>query len=397
MITTNIVFIIALTILFYAHVLYPLVNIIVSLSRTKCSILPDDDLPSVSLIIPAYNEERVIAAKLQNALNINYPHDLLEIIVASDGSTDSTVELASAFQTQRVKILELDPKGKPSAINSAVAQSRGEVLCLCDANVLFHPDALRNMVRHFSDPQIGAVSGQVQLASEQSDFEAGETTYYRFERLIYQGESILGSMIGVDGGMYVMRRELFVNLPPHTPVDDFINAMRVLRQGKRVIYEPSAIAWENGTPSWKDEFRRRVRITKGALQSISYRAYPPISRPIELWQYISHKMLRWMGPFWLLLLLISNAGVWHRGLFYQSAMLAQLGFYGLATAAWLSPWLRQLRPAGIAFYFTMSHVAMLLGWWQALVSRPSGRWARTPRTVLEKAGDQPSPSPCPGS
>lgn len=370
--------------LFYTHVFYTLINATACL-LLRPAIRSGDKLPSVSLIIPAYNEERVIVAKLQNALKINYPHDLLEIIVASDGSTDRTVDLASNFISDGVKILELEPHGKASAINSAVTQSRGEVLCLCDANVLFHPDALKNMVRHFSDPQIGAVSGNVRLASEQSDFEAGETTYYRFERLIYQGESILGSMIGVDGGMYVMRRDLFVDLPPHTLVDDLMNAMRVIRQGKRVVYEPSALAWENGTPSWRDEFRRRVRITQGAVQSILNRAYPPLSRPIELWQYISHKLLRWMGPFWLLLLLISNAGVWSSGLFYQSAMLAQLGFYGLAAAAWLSPWLRQTSPAGIAFFITMSHVAMLLGWWQALVSQPSGRWAHTPRADLVEA------------
>jgi cellulose synthase/poly-beta-1,6-N-acetylglucosamine synthase-like glycosyltransferase len=338
-------------------------------------------LPRVSMIIPAHNEETVLAAKLENALSLDYPRDALEIIVASDGSTDRTVEIARHFQDRGVRLLELEPnRGKSTALNAAVEVSTGDVLCLCDANVLFRPDALKALVTHYEDPEIGAVSGDVQLASEESDFEIGEGAYYRLERAVQLGESRIGSMLGVDGGMYVIRRELFQTLPPDTILDDFVTSMHVLRQGRRILYEPSAIATENGTPSWKQEFRRRMRLTIGAVQSVKRRQWPPLWRPVEVWQYLSHKFLRWLGPIWLMLLFVSSALMISQGPVYRAIFGLQVGFYGLALAAAWSDRFRASRLGGIPFYFTMSHIAMLFGLFRGLGARPTGVWEHTERT-----------------
>jgi cellulose synthase/poly-beta-1,6-N-acetylglucosamine synthase-like glycosyltransferase len=237
-------------------------------------------------------------------------------------------------------------------------------------------------VARFGDPDVGAVSGDVRITSVVSELGFGEARYYSLERPIQLGESRVGSMIGVDGGMYVVRRELFQPLPPDTVLDDFATSMRVIRQGKRIVYEPAAIASENGTPSWRHEFRRRVRVKCGAIQALRRGLWPPLSRPIELWQYVSHKLIRWMGPLWLLALLVSATALWSTSAIYRTAFLAQIAFYGVAALAWIFPRFRRIRLAGLAFYFTMSHVAMGVGLVQGFFHNPSGVWERTPRTPI---------------
>lgn len=336
--------------------------------------------PSVTVIIPAHNEEVVIVDKLQNVLQLDYPPQLLQILVVSDGSTDKTVALARRFASPQVEILDLQPnRGKASALNAGVKQARGDVLLLCDANVLFHPSALKKLLEPLSDPQVGAASGDVRLASEQSDFEQGERSYYSLERRIQWAESQIGSMMGVDGGMYVLRRSLYRELPQDTILDDFVTSMQVLQQGYRIVYVPEALAYENGTPTWWQEFRRRLRVTRGAVQSMLRRHWPPYRRPIECWQYLSHKLLRWLGPFFLLCLFITSALLASHHAFYASVYYGQVCFYLLAIMGWLFPKLREWKLCGVAFYYTMSHLAMLWGWLQSFAQKPTGRWERTPR------------------
>ncbi|MBX3441605.1 MAG: glycosyltransferase family 2 protein [Planctomyces sp.] len=367
----------------YALVGYPLLMWVIARRARPIEPAAPRDWPSVSLIIPAHNEELVIAAKLRNVLALDYPADRLDVIVASDGSTDATVEIASRFRAEGVEVLDLQPnRGKSTALNAAAAQARGDVLCLCDANVLFRPDALRRMVAHFDDPRIGAVTGDVRIASEESDFETGERSYYSIERRIQLGESRFGSTIGVDGGMYVVRRELFQDLRPDTILDDFETSLRVIRQGARLIYEPRAIATENGTPTWKQEFVRRIRVKTGVVQSLKRGLWPRASQPLEVWKYLSHKLLRWLGPVWLVLLMIASIRLRNAGLIYQVALYSQLAFYGLAVLALASQTVRRTRLGGMAFYFTLSHIAMVVGLVRGLVCRPSGIWRRTSRTPV---------------
>ena len=374
----------ASALLIYELIVYPVLMRIISSSSTPAVHPEPEDLPAVSLIIPAHNEQLCIQAKLENALALDYPRDKLEIVVASDGSSDRTVELARKYEGETVRVLDLQPnRGKAAALNAAVAESRGEVLCLCDANVMFRSDSLRRMVVRLADDTVGAVSGDVRLASNESDFEIGEAIYYRVERPVQLGESRIGSMMGADGGMYLIRRELFQPLPTDTILDDFVTSMRVIQQRRRIVYEPAAIAVENGTPSWRQEFRRRVRVMVGAVQSLKRREWPPVARPVEMWQYASHKLLRWFGPVWLMLLLLSSILLWGEGWIFRVALLAQLATYGLAAGATWSATLRRTRLGGISFYFAMSHVAMAAGLAKGLFARPTGVWERTERVRPE--------------
>ena len=202
--------------LVYTYLIFPMAMAIVGRRRSGRLLRPEK-LPTVSLIIPAHNEEGVIAQKIKNSQLIDYPN--LEIFVASDGSTDRTNEIVSTFGGD-VRLLDFaDRRGKTSVVADAVAVSSGEILCLCDANVMFRPDALWRLVARLSSKDVGGVTGDVRLQSEQSSFGLAEALYYRLERRIHSGESNLGAVMGVDGGMYVIRRELFCELPDDTVLD----------------------------------------------------------------------------------------------------------------------------------------------------------------------------------
>ncbi len=387
-----IVFSVSLMALVYTQVIYPL--LMAAVSRRTVAVPVAREWPSVSLIIPAHNESVVIHAKLENSLAIDYPEDRLEIIVASDGSADDTVEQARVFESRGVRVLDLQPRrGKASILNDAVDVCQAEVLCLCDANVMFHPDAIRKMVAHLSDPSIGAATGDVRLASEQSDFGEGESLYYKLERAVQLGESRFGSLVCVDGGMYVLRREHYRTLRPDTVLDDFTTTMNVVQQGQRVIYEPDAIADENGTPSWKQEYRRRIRTTIGAVQSVRRGFWPPVSQPVVLWQYVSHKLLRWLGPIWLVGLFVSGCLLWSSGWVMQAIVGLQGMCYSVALVAAVVRPLRESSWGGIPFYFAMSHLAMLVGLVKSLFQTAQGTWERTDRQLpmaAAQSGSTPS-------
>ncbi|HUT89234.1 MAG TPA: glycosyltransferase family 2 protein [Thermoguttaceae bacterium] len=379
-----IVFWTAVAALLYAQVGYALLLRLVSAVLREADRPPENstDLPSVTLIIPAHNEETVLEAKLENALSIDYPAEKCEILVASDGSSDRTVEIARSFEKRGVHVAAFrERRGKTAVVNDAIRQATGEVVCVCDANVMFRPEALKRLVARLDDPRVGAVSGDVRLASEESDFAEGESAYYRLERTVQRAESKVGSMMGVDGGMYVLRRELFQPLPADTIVDDFVISMRVIRQGKWVVFEPTAIATENGTATARQEFQRRVRLSAGAMQVLLRRQWPPLARPVECWQFVSHKLLRWAGPVWLVLLLVSSAVLWNAGVIYRAALLAQVLLYGLAAVGSLSLRFRETRIGGIPFYFVMSHVAMAVGLVKGLLNLQRVTWNRTERTT----------------
>ena len=322
--------------LFFALLTFPMALAAIGTCSPKRNVRDMDSRrwPGVSLIVAAFNESAVIKQKTLNAVDLTYSGEF-EIIVANDGSTDDTVAISRSIQNDKLRVLDFkENRGKASVVNDAVAEARYDVICLSDANVMFRPDALRKMVSRLQGERIGAVSGDVRLASHESSFGEGESLYYKLERAVHRGESRIGSMMGVDGGMYVIRKELFRNLPPDTILDDFVITMNVIKQGFRVVYEPDAVATENGTPRARDEFRRRIRVAAGAMQSLKRGQFPPIWRPIEFLQYISHKLLRWLGPVWLLALFVSNCFLWNEGALYQAALIGQTAVYlaaGLAT------------------------------------------------------------------
>ncbi|MCG8652345.1 MAG: hypothetical protein MI861_21065, partial [Pirellulales bacterium] len=244
------------------------------------------------------------------------------------------------------------------------------------------PDALRRMVARLSDDRVGAASGDVRLASHESDFGAGESLYYRFERAMQLGESRIGSMMGVDGGMYVIRKALFQPPPAETILDDFVISLQAILQGNKVVYEPEAIADENGTPSSEIEFRRRVRVTAGAVQTIRWGLWPsPFGQPIAWLQWLSHKFFRWLSPVWLLLILVLSVLLWNQGIVYQAALVTQLVCYGLAIIGWLVSATRGFPFISLCYYFALSHVAMLIGIYRGVLNQQKVTWKRTQRVT----------------
>lgn len=342
--------------------------------------LSDRYRPSVSFIIPAHNEAECLEEKLQNTLSIDYPSDRLEIIVVSDGSTDETVAIARQFDRAGIYTLELPRGGKAKALNAAVAASRGEVLCFCDANVMFDPQALLRLTSQLKHPDIGAVTGDVRLASHESDFGPGEIFYYRIERRIQLGESRIGSVIGVDGGMYLMRRDAFAPIPGDTLLDDFTISIGVIRKGYRVVYDPSVVATENGTPTSTAEFHRRARVATGAAQSLKRRVWPPLSRPIESWQYLSHKLLRWLFPYLMAVLFFINIVLIGQGPIYRVTLVAQMTAIVLALAALGWKPFRGTLLGGVPYYFALSNLASVVGHVKGLLNLHPGTWERTARS-----------------
>jgi len=344
---------------------------------------PDVELPSVSLVIAACNEEVVLEEKLGNSLQIDYPREKLEVILASDGSRDRTVEIARRYVDRGIRLLDFPVnRGKATTLNEAIGQTRGELLFLCDANVMFRPEALRILVERLRDPAVGAATGDVRLLSSQSEFGEGESLYYRIERQLQRDESAVGSTIGVDGGMYLIRRQLVQPLPADTILDDFVNSMRVLKQGYRVIYEPRAVALENGTELAADEFRRRTRMAAGAAQTLKRGEFPPPWQPRNFGMWFGHKFLRWISPACLVLALLTNLWLARGGLFFRATLAIQLLFHGVALLAWWSPKLRGAGWARIPYYFCLSHLALGRGLLRGLFLRQSGAWKRTTRQAL---------------
>lgn len=374
----------AILLVTYVYLGYPLLLGVLHLLGARKQHQTDEIRPRVTLIIPAYNECKIIREKVENSLKIDYLADRLEIIVASDGSEDGTNDIVRAYESRGVKLLASTPRsGKISVLNRAVPAAAGEIIVLCDANVLFRPDALNRLIRHFADSSVGAVTGDVRIKSEDAPFGEGEGLYYKYERFIQLRESELGSTVTVDGGMYALRKELFRTLPSDTILDDFIIGMNVALAGKRVLYDPSAIATENATMDVWQEFRRKVRIVAGAFRELLRgQGVPGPFRPQLLWSYLSHKVLRWLVPWCLLVILgVNIALAWRPGpdLVAIALLLAQVAFYGCALIGLTRANARWPAVVGVPFYFCMVNTAAWLGALRGVTGIERVTWKKAER------------------
>lgn len=346
---------------FYAYVGYPLVLFIFSLFIKK-PVRKSPIEPFVSLIIPAYNEGRVIEAKLRNIAALDYPRGKLEVIVASDGSRDDTAELARAFSSEvPVRVLAFSQnRGKMSVLNDAVRESTGEILVFSDAAAMLQPDSVRHLVANFADSNVGAAGGtyQVRRASE-AQLGTQEGLYWKYETSLKVWESNLSSTIGGHGQILAVRKQLYPFPPPETINDDYVIPVRVLAGGHRVVYDTRAAAFEEA--SEMIGLQRRVRIMAGNIQQvkeIKSLLWPLQSLPVFF--FFSHKVLRLLVPPLLIFLAISNSFLL-RNEFYRVTEYCQAVFYALAVVGWR--W--NLRPAvlRLPYYFCFVNAAYL---WSAI-------------------------------
>ncbi len=376
----RVIFWFSFALILYVYLGYPVILALLRL-WPRPTYVDENYFPSVSLIIAAYNEEKVLDEKLQNSLSLQYPRGRLEIVVASDGSTDATNVIAKAYKDRGVVLHEIEPRGgKARALGLIVPGTRGEIVVLSDANTMYRPDALKKLVRHFADPTVGAVSGDVQLVDSAPLYAQSESLYYRYERWLQDMESERGSIIGADGGMYAVRRSLFRSPSVGVILDDFVISMSVARAGWRVLYDPEAVAVEHGTLTSREEFSRKVRIVSGGIQALRRgEGVPRLRQPFLLFCYVSHKLLRWIAPCFLLSMFLACLSLastrWYAFLYY-----GQILFYSAACLSALGlPTLRRFAGSGIPYYFCLVNSAALVGLWQGLFHLQTGLWQRTTR------------------
>jgi len=292
------------------------------------------EYPGVSIIIAARNEAARLPARIANLLASDYPVNRLQIIVASDGSTDATPDAIKAFGSA-VELVTVPRSGKAAALNAAVAHARFPILVFADARQRFADDAIRRLVSHFGDPQVGAVSGELVLdcetSSSPSSVGEGVGAYWKYEKWLRRGEAVVGSTLGVTGAIYAMRRWLWQPLPAETLLDDVLGPMRVVLRGYRVTFDSLARAFDETAKTASAEMRRKVRTLAGNFQLLAQepRLLVPGVNPVWL-QFVSHKVARLLVPYALIAVLASSAVLAAGSWFYAAAFAAQAAFYALA-------------------------------------------------------------------
>jgi cellulose synthase/poly-beta-1,6-N-acetylglucosamine synthase-like glycosyltransferase len=344
-------------------------------SRRHPALAPADssELPTVSLIVPAYDEEAVIAAKVANSLALDYPRERLQLIVASDGSTDATAARARAAGADLV--LELAPGGKVAALNVAAAQAGGDLLAFSDANCSWAPDALRRLVEPFADRGVGYVCGQVRF----TDAGGGnlEGAYWRYEMALRESESALAGITAGNGAIYAVRRDAYVPLLP-SGSHDLSFPFELAKRGLRSLYVPAARAEEKMVPTLEGEFARKRRMMVGIWDivvgegMISPAGYPPLFA----FELFSHRLLRYLSPFLHLVVLAANVALLGDGWLYTATLVAQLA---LLAAAALGRWLA-LAPLRVARYYVMTTASIAAGLWDRARHGAGGRWEKAEGT-----------------
>lgn len=382
--------VISLAAVTYTYVVYPGLIWVIARVFGRQPVRPvatDDELPFVSLVIAAHNEQDEIGLRVANALASDYPTDKFEVIIASDGSTDRTAAVVRRFDDPRVRLLAFENRrGKAAVLNDAIRQAGGEVVMLSDANTHTAPDATRKLAAWFLDATVCAVSGKLVLTDPDGGTNA-DGLYWKYETFMKLAESRLGALLGSNGALYAVRRPAFVPLPPGTLVDDFVLPLLAkLRSGGRVVYDREAVAVEETPADLAAEFRRRVRIGAGGFQSIGLlrRLLHPANGWVAL-TFASHKVLRWVCPFFLLIALVANAGLASHPAF-AGLLAAQLGFYAVAVAGHRLPLParpRALKALRLPSMFVLMNAALFVGFFRWAFTSQPGTWRRTPRRQPE--------------
>jgi cellulose synthase/poly-beta-1,6-N-acetylglucosamine synthase-like glycosyltransferase len=343
----------------------------------------DAELPFISVIIAAHNEESVIAERVENLMAIDYPAERLEVLIASDGSTDRTADIVRSFNSRVVRLLEFkENRGKAAVLNDAVAAAQGEILVLSDANTMMDAQAVLRLARWFSDPQVGVVCGRLVLVDHVSGGNA-DGLYWKYETALKRWEARLGALLGANGAIYAIRKTLYPHLSHKIAVDDFVIPLLAhIESGARIEYEGDAVAYEETPAEISSEFARRSRIGAGGFQSLSL--LWPLLNPLRGWialSFASHKLLRWMCPFFLLgALLASGAGT---GMLFRMALAAQLALYIVALSGYVWPKLGSIyKIAKLPTMFAAMNLALLVGFFTWAAGRQSGVWARTARPSI---------------
>ena len=333
-------------------------------------------LPSISIVMVVRNEAAVLERKLRNLTSLNYPAELCEIVIVSDGSSDGTEQVLREHASTRIRTVLLpDTRGKAAGLNEGIKAATNEIVVLTDARQEIETGALQLLMENFADPAVGCASGELLLGDPQSgESGRGVGLYWRMEKAIRQMESQSGSVVGATGAFYAVRRGLLASLPPETILDDVFLPMNVVRQGSRVVFDDRAHAWDLASQGTGREFARKVRTLTGNYQLVQLAPWLLARQNPIRFEFVSHKLCRLLVPFALAVALVSSAVL--NGAFFRVAMVLQLGFYALSMLAIAQPGRGLIaRGADAAFTFVLLNAAALV----AFAKFVSGRkpvWTR---------------------
>jgi cellulose synthase/poly-beta-1,6-N-acetylglucosamine synthase-like glycosyltransferase len=366
----------AAALLFYVYAGYPLLLALIGLFVRRHRPAAGYT-PRISVLIAAYNEEEAIERKIQQTLALEYPKEKLEVLVLSDCSTDRTDEIVKAFPDSRVRLVRMpERRGKTFAQNVGVKEAAGEVIIFSDATAIYHPKALLYLACNYYDFTVGAVSGRYQYfdPGEQSPTGLGSMAFWNYENLIKKMQSRIRTITGCCGCIYSVRKEAYTELPADI-ISDLVQPLQAIRKGYRVVFEDRALAYEETTQSTSEEFSMRVRVVTRAMRGLL-----SVSDLLKPWKFAwpafqlwSHKIMRWIVPLFLIVLLIANLALIDLP-FYKFTLAVQLFFYAAALLNILVPLHRQWKPLGIPLFFCTLNAAALVSMFEICRGRKYVTW-----------------------
>lgn len=388
-----ILFWLAVGCILHTYVIYPLLLIAldaVHQAKSAWSYLGGNErrhppaqlgLPTVSVLVAAYNEAACIGQRIENLLAQDYPADKIEILIGSDASDDGTDAIVQKYASRGVRLSRGERTGKAGVVNRLVGLAKSEVLIMTDANTDFERDAILRLVQPLRDADVGLVCGRLRLHSPLGA-PVAEGAYWKLESLLKLYESRRGCVMGANGGIYAVRKHLFPPLAAGTVVDDFVAALRVLEAGSEVRYEPEAVAHEEAAPDHSGEYRRRVRIAAGCFKALSqHRDLLSPRHAFTAFALWSHKVLRWFVPQMMVIALVANLFLAPGGRFYAALLLGQGAVYGLAALGLLGMTPRRFRGVSdAAAHFVEMNAALLVGFVKFSRNTQGQTWKRTERT-----------------
>ena len=374
-------------IIFYTYFCYPIVLYLLSKLfeiKNEKEVNDYNKWPKIGLLIAAYNEEKVISAKIENCLMLDYPKDLLHVWIASDGSSDTTNKIVKKYTEvhKNIHLIEFPRTGKSVILNKAMKLIKSEIVVFSDANTEYSTDAVKRLIKHFDDPHVGCVSGRLIYGNPGKTISGkGESLYWKYETSLKKMESKLGYVAGANGAIYAVRRDLFEPFPPRTINDDFTLSMKIVMNGFKSVYDENAIVYEDVSPTMKSEFNRHVR--DGAGHYIAVVHLLGLLNPflgMRSFIYWSHRVLRWMVPFLLIPLFIVNI-LFLDELIYRALFVLQCIFYLFSIIGWVGikkaklPFLIY-----VPFYFCNLNLALFVGFFRAAANVQKMTWERTERS-----------------
>ena len=394
MLTLKILFWAMLLIVFYTYIGYGiLLYIIIRLKRLflgnprKTVLPPDEELPDITLLICAYNEEEVVAEKMKNTLALDYPKDKFHIMWVTDGSNDRTNDLLTAYPEVDI-VFSPERRGKSAALKHGLQELKTRYVAFTDANTMLNDGAMKEIARLFMDPTVGCVSGEKRVVAKKAGEMAaeGEGLYWKYESTLKRWDSELYSAMGAAGELYAIDSTLVREVPDEALLDDFMMSMYMVEDGKRIAYTPDAYAQEYGSANIFEESKRKRRIAAGGLQSIWWlrSLLNPFRQPLVTFQYVSHRVLRWsITPVAMIILLVVNAllVIGGAGLFYTIFLILQLLFYLMALIGWISSrYGYKNKLLYTAYYFVFMNINVFRGMVYLRSHGKSGAWEKAKRS-----------------